>query len=315
MLRRMNELPVIRCPASQRAASLRQLHAARQGDQGSALALAIESMQGAAESAWDGLLTCRGPDGGDLAASSDAIWVQPTPGNTAVVWPPAPESPWLVELFAAAANYVDSSQIALAQMIVSSDEGFLPQRLARGGFAHLADLLYLFAEPHATGPLIANEAGLRFVPHAGDENERLAALLEQTYEGTLDCPALDGARPIAEALAGYRAQGRFLAEHWYFVQDDMGRDVGALLLADHPAAGNWELVYMGLIPAARGRRLGERVVDYALVAASRGGAQRLVLAVDAANEPALSMYQRAGFVEWDRRTVYARIAATRQSRE
>ncbi len=109
---------------------------------------------------------------------------------------------------------------------------------------------------------------------------------------------------MPEVLDGYRAQGRHLPEHWYSVQF-RGNDVGVLILADHPTAGNCELVYMGVVPPARGSGLGERIVRRALAAAVEIGAQRLVLAVDAANGPALELYRRAGFVEWDRRTVYA----------
>ena len=35
--------------------------------------------------------------------------------------------------------------------------------------------------------------------------------------------------------------------------------------------------------------------------------KRLVLAVDAANEPALRMYAAAGFQAWDRRSVFVRV--------
>jgi ribosomal protein S18 acetylase RimI-like enzyme len=81
-----------------------------------------------------------------------------------------------------------------------------------------------------------------------------------------------------------------------------------LILAGHAAAGNWELVYMGVTPEARGRGLGANIVHFALNVAARGGAQRVVLAVDAANQPAVEMYRRAGFLEWERRTVFARLA-------
>ena len=37
--------------------------------------------------------------------------------------------------------------------------------------------------------------------------------------------------------------------------------------------------------------------------------QRLVLAVDAANEPALRTYAAAGFQAWDRRSVFIRVMA------
>jgi ribosomal protein S18 acetylase RimI-like enzyme len=150
--------------------------------------------------------------------------------------------------------------------------------------------------------------GLHFVPRAGDKPQRLAALLEQTYIGTLDCPSLDGVRPMHDVLEGYKAQGQHSRGDWYFVQE-YGVDVGALILTEHPGFGNWELVYMGVAPAARGRRHGDRITRFALDVAARRGAERLVLAVDQANAPALRAYERAGFVAWDRRIVYARLRA------
>jgi ribosomal-protein-alanine N-acetyltransferase len=69
---------------------------------------------------------------------------------------------------------------------------------------------------------------------------------------------------------------------------------------------------MGVVPEARGRGLGRRIVDFALAQAARAGTERLVLAVDAANGPALGVYRGAGFVEWERRTVYARMRPRRK---
>jgi ribosomal protein S18 acetylase RimI-like enzyme len=147
------------------------------------------------------------------------------------------------------------------------------------------------------------------VPRALERPERLAAVVARTYESTRDCPGLDGIRSMADVLAGYRAQGEYLAEHWCVVSA-AGVDVGALILANHPAVGNWELVYMGVAPEARGRGFGEQIVRFALEAASTAGVERLVLAVDAANEPALQVYRRTGFREWERRIVYARLRST-----
>lgn len=289
---------VKRCPRSERADALRMLHAAAAPGQQASLAQAVAA---AGDDAWEGLFLAGDSRGG-------AIWVQPTPGNTAIVWPPPPSAPASSSLFQAAAAFVDERGIALAQMIVAEDEGFSPQRLAACGFPKLADLLYLFAELAHTPRRPPGKA--RFVPHAGDESDRLAEMVERTYLGTEDCPALDGIRPTCDVLAGYRAQGRFLPEHWYMVHEERSAGAaGVLILADHPAAGNWELVYMGVAPEARGRRLGDQIVDFARHTAASHGAQRLVLAVDAANAPAVAMYRRTGFSEWDRRTVYARLAS------
>ena len=85
--------------------------------------------------------------------------------------------------------------------------------------------------------------------------------------------------------------------------------MGALILAEHPGLGNWELIYMGLAAPVRGRGWGESVVQFAIDVAAQQGAERLVCAVDAANQPALDVYRRLGFIEWAERIVYARLCA------
>jgi len=130
--------------------------------------------------------------------------------------------------------------------------------------------------------------------------------LLRTYEESQDCPQLNGVRNSIDVLEGYREQGVFAPERWFFVQRE-DHDVGALILTDHPEGGNWELVYMGLVPEARGNGLGRQILDFAMWQAGLGGAERLVLAVDEANQYAREMYERAGFVAWDYRTVYARL--------
>ena len=64
---------------------------------------------------------------------------------------------------------------------------------------------------------------------------------------------------------------------------------------------------MGLVPEARGKGWGVQIARHAVQLASQSNAERVVLAVDASNWPALAMYGRAGFAEWDRRTVYLRF--------
>ena len=87
-------------------------------------------------------------------------------------------------------------------------------------------------------------------------------LVERTYEGTLDCTALNGVRDIDDVINGYQATGVFRPENWLFVRSG-GQDVGVLLLADHPQARHWELMYMGLVPEVRGRGWGRQIARYA----------------------------------------------------
>lgn len=297
---------VICCPAELRVAALRQLHAGLPADQQAALAFTLSALDPTDLGQWDGLFV-ESP-APEAAAST---WVQRCPGNTAVVWPPPAESALAELLLQAAADFVDGRAIDLTQFLLPPDHAFAPATLRRAGFERLAELVYMAADvgvAAAPSPAFVPADGVQFIPGAFEQPERLAAIVERTYDGSRDCPALDGARPMDEVLAGYRAQGVYLPEQWHFVVAD-GRDSGVLILANHPTVGNWELVYMGVAPEARGCGVGEQVVRFALRAAATGGAARLVLAVDAENEPAMNVYRRANFYEWDRRLVYARLRA------
>lgn len=299
-----SDLTVIACPAPLRPAALRKLHDGLPEDQQAALVEALDRIRTGDEAAWEGLLVAVKSCG---AASEvvGATWVQQAPGNTAIVWPPTAGCGATDALFRAAARWCDGRSMPLAQLSAMDRDGYCAERLAECGFSWLADLLYMYADAATNAAARGSEEdGLQFVSNAGDEPQRLETLIEQTYVGTQDCPALDGLRSMPDVLAGYRAQGRHCPEHWYFVQIG-GADVGVLILADHAAAGNCELIYMGVVPAARGAGIGVRIVQRALTAAATVGARRLVLAVDAANGPAVDLYKRAGFAEWDRRTVYA----------
>jgi ribosomal protein S18 acetylase RimI-like enzyme len=114
-------------------------------------------------------------------------------------------------------------------------------------------------------------------------------------------------RDLEHVINGYQGTGEYRPENWLFVRHD-GEDVGVLLLADHPKGRHWELMYMALVPEARGRGWGRQITRYAQWLARGAGVERLVLAVDAANFPAVKMYHDAGFELWDQRSVYVRIA-------
>ena len=147
---------------------------------------------------------------------------------------------------------------------------------------------------------------LDYVPYDGTQRGRLTELIERTYEGTLDCSELDGVREMDHVINGYQATGVFRPENWLFVRNG-GQDVGVLLLADHPKGRHWELMYMALVPEVRGRGWGRQITRYAQWLARGANVERIVVAVDAANSPAVAMYRDSGFELWDQRAVYVRV--------
>ncbi|MEO8496908.1 MAG: GNAT family N-acetyltransferase, partial [Planctomycetota bacterium] len=195
--------------------------------------------------------------------------------------------------------------ISMAQAVLPDRRHSDAQRLERVGYRHATDLLYLVSQ-WGRSDVRPAEFDIDFVPYTHSDRQRLSAIVERTYADTLDVPALNGVRDLEDILNGYQLTGHFSPDRWFFLQS-RGEDVGCLLLTDHPEQQQWELVYMGIIPAARGNGWGSQATRYAKQLAKAAGRERLILAVDAANDPAVSTYTKAGFFELLRRSVYLKI--------
>ena len=253
------------------------------------------------------------------------IWAQTQVGRTAVVWLPCltpnsvPGQSLAISrsLVVAADAFLadaclDERDVCIAQMLSPERNGADIDAFEACGYEYLAELEYMAsmvgdcAEPPAESPLEPpTESPLEFEPYGEGNHERFVEALEQTYRETRDCPALNGVRRSEDVLAGYQATGSFAPERWFLLRYE-GRDAGCLLLTDHPETDQYELVYMGLVPEARGNQLGQQVTLYAQWETRQAGRQRLVLAVDALNEPAKAMYAASGFFRWERRYVWVR---------
>ncbi len=235
-----------------------------------------------------------------------AAWGQLGSGNVAQVWPTQRLAERAVSgcdpLLAALLRELPRRGATFAQTLLPDAACRDAQTVLGAGFTHAADLAYLGAD---VDPRLAKHeaTGLHFVPVEAHERAAFAELVERTYEGTLDCPALNGLRPALEVLDEYAAIGQSGMSLWQRAVQ-RNADVGCLLLADHPSQNQVELVYMALLPQARGRGLGGQLVRESLRIAAVLGRKRIVLAVDAANRPAAAQYEAAGFREWERRSAF-----------
>ena len=234
-----------------------------------------------------------------------AVFAQIVPGKTAGVWPPQlvrdENEATATELLAALERRLAKSGVCLAQSLLASDAALASERLTAAGYRHAAELLYLVSEAEQF-PDHPPRLPFEVDPFRSEESERLVRLIQATYEDTLDCPLLDGLRDTADVLAGYRAVGKYRPELWQIVRQG-GRDVGCLLLADHPQHSQWELVYMGLVPTVRGRGWGIELTRHAQWLAREAKCARILLGVDAANQPAIRIYGTCGFRACDHRRV------------
>ena len=238
-----------------------------------------------------------------------AAFAQVLPGRSATFWPPQlePGEPeeTAEELAARAmAHACQAGAVVVHALLDGQPNRCDITRLESAGFTRLAELYYLLAEERDF-PTTPPAGPLTFEPYSSEMHSRLCRVVAETYQATLDCPGLDGIRSAHDVLEGYAANPGSCPSHWFLIQHE-DRDVGCLLLADYEEHGNCELTYMGLTPSARGNRWGVQITRYAQWVARSLGRQRVVLAVDAANQPARNMYAAAGFRGWDRRQVYMR---------
>jgi ribosomal protein S18 acetylase RimI-like enzyme len=255
-------------------------------------------------------------DAGGIAVLRDkhglagAIVTAPIAGAGALVWPPQARS--LVDagriedqLLQYATRNLRKNGAKLAQTLLTAAELPLANSLLRNGFAHITRLWYLRHELRTAGRP-KERPQLTYVSYDAETSDVFHQTLVRTYEGTRDCPEVNGVRTLDEIMAGHRAQGAHDPERWWLALQQ-GDPVGVLMLTAMPEWQGWDLSYLGVVPAARRSGVGRAMTQKALSEARRANAGQLTLAVDARNEPAWKMYRELGFEAFDEREVYLAI--------
>jgi ribosomal protein S18 acetylase RimI-like enzyme len=224
-----------------------------------------------------------------------------TPGHGAIVLPPALAHPLaddqpalLAPLLAAVAQ---AGRAAGARLIQSLLDFGPASPVARpfldAGFVFLATLDYLELDLARASqePIDPSWNYETFTPARESD---FIEVIRLSYQDTRDCPALDRTRTAADALASHQASGLFTPDHWLLARRD-GRPAGLVLVNRMLDRAACELVYMGVVPDFRGRRLGQALLRQAIAHTRAAAVPLLTLAVDAANLPARRLYDQAGF--------------------
>jgi len=189
----------------------------------------------------------------------------------------------------------------LVQTLLAPEETFLADPLLRNGFTAVTRLWYM---RHGLNlPVNCLHVPSRLDYQTCDDDALFGQTLLRTYEGTRDCPEVNGVRGIDEVLEGHRAQGAFDPERWWLVRE-AGQPVGVLMITEIPESGDWEVSYMGVAPEARRRGFGREMLLYALCEARAAEAPAVTLSVDVRNQPAWNLYRSMGFEPYDQRVVY-----------
>lgn len=238
----------------------------------------------------------------------------PQPGRVGFVWTPGVaknlsnrdevQSAILKET----GRRMDALGLCLGQVLLDPGESANRRILDQNGYSHLTDLHYLLYAVSSTRPVKFSQGVETETFYPSTNSQRFVQVLERTYIGTLDCPELDGLRTPQDALDAHRATGQFDPRRWWLARRD-GKESGLLLLNEHPDRDLLEIVYLGVVPEARGLGMGQFLVQKAIAQAHKER-RSLVLAVDQRNHPARKLYARSGFLELTVQSVHVRQAAS-----
>lgn len=239
-----------------------------------------------------------------------AVFCLPMPGAGALVWPPqcvlSPRRDAMEDdLLRHAADWLRARQIKVAQALLTADEARFADALPRNGFAHVAALWFLRHDlsvpPRPDAPV-----RLDYRPYDPANSTLFHQTLRRTYDGTLDCPELNGARDVEDVVTGHRPPGKFDPDLWSLALAD-GVPVGVLMLTEAPDTRDWEVSYVGVVPEARRQGFGRELMFRAFSAACAAGAPSLGLSVDGRNRPAWDLYLDLGFKPYDCREVFLAV--------
>ncbi|MBY0227685.1 MAG: GNAT family N-acetyltransferase [Gemmataceae bacterium] len=246
-------------------------------------------------------------DGLLVLPSGAAIMASPVAGAGGILWPPSPcsdhEASLLVE---AAVAWLRSRGARVAQSLAEPALAGRGLHLLANGFALATTLLNLFHPLFLTGEMMREGVPLRLDPYDPRRPRLFHDTLEATYEGSLDCPELNGVRTVEEVIEGHLAQGRFDPAAWWLVHH-RDEPAGVVIQCDHDATEERELAYIGIVPACRRLGLGRELMVRAIGETRAAGMSKLVLSVDERNRPAWALYDALGFEEASRHHVYLRV--------
>jgi mycothiol synthase len=233
------------------------------------------------------------------------------PGAGGLVWPPQAlagldQASVEDELVRHAEAFLRRRGAKLAQSLLQPADVRLGAALERNGYRHVTSLWYMRHHLELSAGLLRTAEHLRYQAYDDGDSELFHQTLLRTYEGTADCPEVNGVRTISEVIEGHRAQGKHNPGRWWLAEN-AGRPVGVLLLTDMPEWGGWDVSYVGVLPEARRRGVGRELMQKALLEAKAGGAGQLTLSVDNRNGPAWDLYRGLGFEPFDRREVFVAI--------
>ncbi len=241
------------------------------------------------------------PPGGACVVLAD-------PGKVGIALYPAPgaagvDETALSRAIAAASDDALSSGLSLVQSIPPEGAEADVAVLVDAGFRLLAELQYMRRD--LTGkpePHLPQREEITVETFGEYSQEELAAVIQATYQDSLDCPGLAELREMDDVMEGHRATGIFNPSTWWLVRWE-GQAAGCVLV-NESISGEAQMVYLGVIPAFRGRGLARWMTAAVMQACMQAGLTAMTLAVDRRNATAARAYAAAGLTICRERNAY-----------
>ncbi len=240
------------------------------------------------------------------------------PGRTGMLFHSPADSPGLDKSASAqlirriTCDAIRAEGLYFVQSLEDSTNSSDVEMIQQGGYEMLVELIYMersLVNVETDSPDAHEIEGLTWKSYGQFDDQQLGWIIAETYEGSMDCPAISGMRDLNDVIAGHKASGRFVPQAWLiaYIGDE---PIGCILVNDFPGSG--DVAYMGVVRAYRGRELSQLMFARAFKSASQRGLHSMTLAVDAANVHAVSSYTGCGFVERAHRPVYYLPATSSQ---
>jgi ribosomal protein S18 acetylase RimI-like enzyme len=241
-----------------------------------------------------------------------AVLPIPSPGRTVLLLGPSvgevgTDRPAADRLVDAICSEFGRRGLHLAQVLLDPRDRFSLDLYLDRSFDHIAELIYLIGEVRRPLPAAPALAPGQILQTYSPRNHGLfAETIVQSYQDSLDCPGLGGRRDVEDVMAGHKSAGDFDPGHWWVLSDSSIGPAGVLMMSRVPNTDTAELVYLGLVPAARGKGYGNLLMRLAVSQVHPMRCAKLTLAVDSGNVPAIGLYHRFGMQENGRRIALMR---------
>jgi len=234
-----------------------------------------------------------------------------SPGRIASVFIPAlprylEPAKTVMELLAESIRLARQRNVQILQTTLVPEADLEADRYRQAGFGYLTQLIYMECDLTQPIPRDPPTAEIAWETYNATNHEQFAQVIQDTYTDSLDCVALNGIRDIEDILASHRGAGDFDPANWLLARV-AGEPMGVILLSYLPERWAYEVVYMGVLPAMRGRRFGAVLLRRAVDLVREQAANTLCLTVDVGNLPAQRLYRQFGFRETSRRNVWLAI--------